>query len=101
MVQKPCVFFTPSGELLKSKTLSTSTGSAVRQNVECYDQSVCHFHNFIAEQTLLASVALQHQTKTIFVQLFPFVYLIKLKAIILLANGWMRNDEKSTATISL
>lgn len=73
MVQKPCVFFTPSGELLKSKTLSTSTGSAVRQNVGCYDQSVCHFHNLIGKQTLLD---LLHQIKTIFVQLFPFVHLI-------------------------
>lgn len=44
MVQKPGVFFTPSGELLKSKTLSTSTGSAVRQNIESWDQSACQLH---------------------------------------------------------
>ncbi len=66
MVQKPCVFFTPSGELLKSKTCSTSTASAVRQNIGYYDQSVCHFHNFIGKQTFLA---LLHQIKTIFVHL--------------------------------
>lgn len=71
-VQKPGVFCTPSGELLKSRTFNTSTGSAVEaeQRVdELMTLAIKLYGEYICPEPLSSNVLLRYIKNGMFVRL--------------------------------